>query len=196
MINLSENTTAQFTLTDCTVTDDFFKALGGNLITIASGSKHGSPFPKPIPFEDTKVVSVTFGKNPQYYEFYTQLDLKVGYTYKIFNEDYYAYKTPATVREIKDYSTYSGKLSFITDAALVSGAPIKDDGIQNVYFNYDKGTTTIKWKDGTITTVTCDINDSFDEEKGIALCYMKKYFDNRGCFNRVFKKYCGSWEEE
>jgi len=26
-------------------------------------------------------------------------------------------------------------------------------------------------------------------EKGIALCFMKKFFDNRGCYNNAFRDY-------
>ena len=30
-------------------------------------------------------------------------------------------------------------------------------------------------------------DDEFDLEKGIAMCFMKRWYDNRGCFNDVFK---------
>ena len=63
------------------------------------------------------------------------------------------------------------------------------DPIENVYFNYKKGVTTVKWKDGTVTTVRCQGDESFDEEKGLAMCFVKKQFDNRGCFNEIIKKW-------
>lgn len=63
------------------------------------------------------------------------------------------------------------------------------DPIDRVFFNYKKRTTTILWKDKTVTTVTCAEDEEFDEEKGIAMCFMKKFFGNRGCFNEFLKKY-------
>lgn len=63
------------------------------------------------------------------------------------------------------------------------------DPIDRVFFNYKKRTTTIIWKDKTVTTVKCAEDEEFDEEKGIAICFMKKFFDNRGCFNEFLKKY-------
>ena len=67
--------------------------------------------------------------------------------------------------------------------------PRPEDPIKKVYFNYKKGTTTILWKDGESTTVRCQGNEPFDEEKGIAMCFVKRFFDNRGCYNEIFKKW-------
>ena len=61
--------------------------------------------------------------------------------------------------------------------------PKPEDPIVNVDFNMDLERTTIKWKDGTITQLHCCALDEFDKEKAIALCFMKKMYDNRGCFN-------------
>ena len=61
--------------------------------------------------------------------------------------------------------------------------PKPKDPIVNVDFNMDLERTTIKWKDGTITQIHCCALDEFDQEKAIALCFMKKMYDNRGCFN-------------
>ena len=63
------------------------------------------------------------------------------------------------------------------------------DPIKKVYFNYKKGATTVLWKDGETTTVRCQGGEPFDEEKGIAMCFVKKFFDNRGCYNEIFKKW-------
>ena len=38
--------------------------------------------------------------------------------------------------------------------------------------------TIVLWKDGTKTVVKCDKDDTFDEMKGLALCYMKKALGN------------------
>lgn len=49
--------------------------------------------------------------------------------------------------------------------------------------------TIILWDDGTKTVVKCQDGDTFDKEKGIALCFMKKSLGNRSNFNKIFKKY-------
>ena len=49
--------------------------------------------------------------------------------------------------------------------------------------------TTILWTDGTKTTVKCSMEEEyFDEEKGIAMCYLKKMFGNKGNFNNIFRE--------
>lgn len=47
---------------------------------------------------------------------------------------------------------------------------------------YDR-TTIIWWSDGTKTHVVAQENDSYDREKGIAMCFMKKALGNKGNFN-------------
>lgn len=48
--------------------------------------------------------------------------------------------------------------------------------------------TTILWKDGTKTTVKCARHDIYDEEVGIAMCYLKKMLGNKGNFNNIFRE--------
>ena len=67
--------------------------------------------------------------------------------------------------------------------------PRPADPVKQVLFNYKKGVTTVVWKDGTVTTVKRQGCEPFDEEKGITMCFMKKFFDNRGCFNEFLRKY-------
>lgn len=66
--------------------------------------------------------------------------------------------------------------------------PKPKDPVRSVTINPTKGATTIVWKDGTVTMVHCN-DEEFDAEKGIAMCFMKKVFDNRGCFNDFLKEY-------
>ena len=61
--------------------------------------------------------------------------------------------------------------------------PKPKDPIVNVDFNMSLDRTTIKWTDGSITQIHCHALDEFDKEKAIALCFMKKMYDNRGCYN-------------
>lgn len=48
--------------------------------------------------------------------------------------------------------------------------------------------TIVKWDDGTKTVVKCQNGDVYDAEKGIALCFMKKMFDNKSSYNEVIKE--------
>lgn len=66
--------------------------------------------------------------------------------------------------------------------------PKPKDPVKSILINPVKGATTVVWKDGTATMVHCN-NEEFDAEKGIAMCFMKKTFDNRGCFNDFLNKY-------
>ena len=49
--------------------------------------------------------------------------------------------------------------------------------------------TIVLWDDGSKTVVKCQDGDTFDKEKGVALCFMKKSLDNKSNFNNIFKKY-------
>lgn len=126
-------------------------------------------------------------------------DLIIGAKYKLTitsNDRYsdFTYQTTAqiinciTSKKVKQFNIDINSLDLITDATLSQLAPI-DDNINNIYFNKEKRTTTILWKDGSYTTVKCSENDEWDEEKAISLCYMKRKFNNRGCYNEVFKKW-------
>ena len=48
--------------------------------------------------------------------------------------------------------------------------------------------TTILWEDGTKTTVKCQRHDIWDDDVGIAMCYLKKMLGNKGNFNNIFRE--------
>lgn len=48
--------------------------------------------------------------------------------------------------------------------------------------------TTILWMDGTKTTVRCSDEDVWDDEVGIAMCYLKKMLGNKGNYNNIFRE--------
>ena len=48
--------------------------------------------------------------------------------------------------------------------------------------------TTILWKDGTKTTVKCQDEDVWDDDVGIAMCYLKKMLGNKGNYNNIFRE--------
>lgn len=145
--------------------------------------------------KNMKIVAVKFKGSNQIYEFLTNLKLQPGALYSIIADDKIEYNNPVYIVEYRDKQSYNGPLRILTKANIVKGAPLPDDKIVNVWFN--QGTTTIKWKDGTVTTVTTQWADDFDPEKGIALCYMKKFFNNLGAFNKVFDKWIPKevWDE-
>lgn len=146
-------------------------------------------------YKNMKIVAVKFKGSNQIYEFLTNLKLQPGALYNIVADDKIEYNNPVYIVEYKEKQSYSGPLRILTKANIIKGAPLPDDQIVNVWFN--EGTTTIKWKDGTVTTVTTQWTDDFDPEKGIALCYMKKFFNNLGAFNKVFDKWIPKevWDE-
>lgn len=65
----------------------------------------------------------------------------------------------------------------------------RKEDIEKVIFN--DPATIVYWNDGTKTVVKCQDDDVYDKEKGLAMCVAKKFFGNKGNFNKVFKKYIG-----
>lgn len=60
---------------------------------------------------------------------------------------------------------------------------------QQVLFN--PPATIVFWNDGTKTVVKTN-NESFDEEKGFLMAYVKKLHGNKGNFNNFIKKAIGN----
>ena len=60
--------------------------------------------------------------------------------------------------------------------------------IKCVLSNREKGVFTVKWTDGTVTMVTCQPGDDWDDEKALAMCFMKKALGNKGAFNDVMRE--------
>lgn len=59
--------------------------------------------------------------------------------------------------------------------------------IKKVIFN--DPATIILWTDGSKTVVKVGPNETYDPEKGMAMCICKKVLGNKGNFNDVFKKH-------
>lgn len=59
--------------------------------------------------------------------------------------------------------------------------------IKRVIFNAPA--TIILWKDGTKTVVKCGENETYDPEKGLAMCLVKHQLGNKGNYNNLFRKY-------
>ena len=140
-----------------------------------------------------KIVEVKFITNGDYseknYYYITNLDLINGAIYNIVADGFYRYANPIIIINNNIASFNYTKLREITSAQLLD-APHKPDGdVENIWLNEYKGVVVVKWADGTKTKVRCQDGEEFDAEKGIALCFMKKAFNNRGCYNDIFKKY-------
>ena len=155
--------------------------------------------PKERKSNNMKIIKVKFKNgNEKVYYYKTKIEnLLVGGVYDIIADNKTEYNNYVIVLNTDcEHSAFMGDLREITYARLIQ-APNKPNGnIENIWINEAKGTTVIKWKDGTKTKVRCQNDEEFDAEKGIALCFMKKAFDNRACFNDVFKKYIEEENED
>ena len=63
--------------------------------------------------------------------------------------------------------------------------------IKGTWFNAPY--TTVKWADGSTTTVKCAEDDEYDREKGLLLCFAKRMFGG-GRYNDVLRKWMGGDE--
>jgi len=130
------------------------------------------------------------------YVYKSILDLPLGAKGKIVADGETTYHNQVTInRKLSAQEGHQafaklGNLRQITSFQVTHGAPKPNDRIKNVYFNKEKGTTCVIWDDGKKTIVHCSSNDTWDEEKALALCYMKRVLGNRGSFNETLKKYC------
>ena len=58
--------------------------------------------------------------------------------------------------------------------------------IQSILANKAKGVFTVVWTDGTHTKITIQPGDTWDDEKALAMCFVKKLMGNKGNFNDIF----------
>ena len=133
-----------------------------------------------------KKIGVVFPNSSKVYVYQTELKLIRNAVYDITVDGDHTYTS--FVKVLGPVKTNSdGYIRTITKARLVEAPPRKNSCIKKVYINEKKKTVTILWVDDTNTTVTCQKGDTFDEEKGILACYMKKVFENRGYYNEIIK---------
>lgn len=142
-----------------------------------------------------KKVAVVFPSSLKSYVYKTNLNLIKGGVYKIVADNTTTYSSAVKVIENEPSRiSYDGPMRVITSAQVVTLPPKKKDHIEQVYFNEDKGSTTICWTDGTRTTVKCQNGESFDKEKGFTMCFLKRVFDNRSYYNDIIKKWVENGE--
>lgn len=134
-----------------------------------------------------KKIGVVFPNSSKVYVYQTELKLIRNGVYDITVDGEHTYTSFVKVLGPVE-TNYNGYIRTITKARLVEAPPRKNSCIKRVYINEKKKTVTILWVDDTNTTVTCQKGDTFDEEKGILACYMKKVFENRGYYNEIIKE--------
>ena len=89
--------------------------------------------------------------------------------------------------EVKTFQDIVTKAHFNFCSPHINIGNTVDFRIKKVIFN--DPATIVYWEDGTKTVVKCGKNDTFDAEKGLALCFMKKALGNKGNFNNTIKEY-------
>lgn len=126
------------------------------------------------------------------YIYRSEFRFVVGGVYNIIADTYQTYNSPVKVVGIEDrLCHYPFVPRTITDASLVTAPNRPKSPIHHVQFNRRKGITTVVWTDGSVTMVTCNPCDPWDEEKALALCFMKHFgYGDRGCFNEDIHKWC------
>ena len=133
-----------------------------------------------------KYIPVKFKGTEKRYIYKTRLNLMVGAIYDITADNSKTYNNPVLIEGInekapKNYN-YAYPMREITNAVLIQ-APRRPTANVKIIINEKKKTTVAIWGDGSKTVVKCQPGDEFDAEKGIAMCFVKRYFNNRGCYN-------------
>lgn len=133
-----------------------------------------------------KYVTVKFKGTEKRYIYKTRLNLMAGAVYNITADNSKTYNNPVLIEGInekapKNYS-YAYPIREITNAVLIQ-APRRPTANVKIIINEKKKTTVAIWGDGSKTVVKCQPGDEFDAEKGIAMCFVKRSFNNRGCYN-------------
>ena len=134
------------------------------------------------------VVKVVFGSGSKIYAYNTKLELLMGGVYDIVSKGFNGsrgYDSYVTVMRVE--SGNDPTLRTITEAHMIKAPRKPEKPYKQVVVNKSKRTICVVWKDDTSTVMKPHPDDEWDEEKGIALCFMKKMFDNRGCYYDTFR---------
>ena len=137
-----------------------------------------------------KFILVKFNDVGKSYGYFTKQNLKINEIYNIVADYVTTYNSPVKVVSIEEATDRHHLYNYrtITKATPIS-SPRPKDGLKKVIFDEEAGVTVAIWWDDSKTIVRCQEGDTFDKEKGLALCYMKKALGNRGSFNETLKKW-------
>lgn len=134
------------------------------------------------------IVTIKFeGTSNKKYYYNTNLDLMVGGIYEIVADSRTNYDNHRVMVTNIYPSRRDNMFRTITEAKLIQAPSKPDKPYKKIIVHPAKKTICVLWKDGTKTIMKPQPEDEFDLEKGIAMCFMKRWYDNRGCFNDVFK---------
>lgn len=142
------------------------------------------------------LVKVKFNGVGNEYIYWTKLPMIEGATYWIVADHRTEYSNPVQVMKVKTDShaheryLNGNRIREITIAELASAPARPKSLIKNVYYNPEKRVTTVLWNDNfPATLITQHELDEYDGEKALAMAFMKRAYDNRGCFNEDLKKF-------
>lgn len=143
------------------------------------------------------LVKVKFNGVGNEYIYWTKLPLIEGATYWIMADHRTEYSNPVQVVKINAdnsahtrYTVNGNPIREITEAELASAPARPKTMIKNVYYNPEKRITTVLWTDNfPATLITQHELDEYDGEKALAMAFMKRFYNNRGCFNEDLKKF-------
>ena len=137
-----------------------------------------------------KYITVKFNGSKTNYVYKSKLNFIVGGKYNITADGVTTYASPVEILSVSNtqpYSSYGIKIREITDAKILM-APPRPTLDAKFIINKEKGTTVALWKDGTKTIIKCQPGEVFDAEKGIAMCFVKRCFKNRGWYNEWMRE--------
>ena len=90
-----------------------------------------------------------------------------------------------TFRQPRDYVPKKEQCKCADTKAETKLRPVHYE-IQSILANKAKGVFTVVWTDGTHTKITIQPGDTWDDEKALAMCFVKKLMGNKGNFNDIF----------
>ena len=133
------------------------------------------------------IVAVEFEGTPnKRYHFNTNLKLIKDGIYDIVADYVTTYNNRVRILDIC-HSQRDRRLRTITKAKLLVSPPKPKKPYEKIFVNFEKETVCVVLQDFTERIMKPQPDDEFDMEKGIAMCFMKKVYQNRGCFNDVFR---------
>ena len=127
------------------------------------------------------------GNYTKEYYYNSTIKLEIGKWYWIYNK-FKKYETPViVVDQFCEAPTWTA-VTIIKATPYNDGSKKVESPIEQVYYNIEKGTTTVKWKNGDKTSVKLQYGDTFDIEKAIAMCMFKHETGNGGAYNTMITK--------
>lgn len=79
----------------------------------------------------------------------------------------------------------NGKTSKVTEKPAEK-KPSNPYAFRSILANHEKKAFTVAWADGTYTVIHLQPGDNWDDEKALAMCFVKKMMGNKGSFNDIF----------